>query len=87
MSQREATVTKFSVTVNGPKMHKEFMLNERVTYKIHRESDEKFVGTIVGVSSIHVINIYIVLLDEPLTLPGYEGWRAIAIPGTELTGI
>ena len=65
-------------------MHREFMLNERVTYKICPESDERFVGTIVGVASIHVINVYIILLDEPLTMPGYVGWRAITVPGSLL---
>ena len=43
-------------------------------------------GTVVGVSSIHVIFTYIVLLDRPVQIEGEE-MRAIVVVGPDLRGL
>jgi len=67
-----------------PSFHKNFQINQRVSCCICPETDIRITGTIIGIASMHVIFNYVILLDESLTLLGYEGWRGLSIPGTEL---
>lgn len=65
-----------------PTMHPDYPIGLRCKVKLTQESNEEFVGTITGVASIHIVYTYIVTLDKPLTLPGFEGWTTIAGWGT-----
>lgn len=46
--------------------------------------EDKFVGTVVGIATIHVIFTYIVLLDTPSEDPDFGLCRAIVVQGTGL---
>jgi hypothetical protein len=65
-----------------PTMHPDYPIGLRVMVKIAPENNEQFVGTITGVASAHIVFTYIITLDKPLTLPGYEGWGTIPGWGT-----
>lgn len=61
-----------------PSLHKTIPLNTRVSIPLINR-----VGLVVGISSMHVIFHYIVLLDEEYEIP--EGKvKAVAVSGTEL---
>lgn len=70
-----------------PTLHKSVPLQTRV--RTIKDSGYPVVtGRVVGVASIHIIFTYIVLLDEPILLPGaweeVERHDAITVPGTAL---
>lgn len=66
-----------------PLLHPAYNVGDRVvvdssTTDIGRELH----GEICGVAWAHIIFAYIVLLDEPLSVAGYDKpWRAISVPG------
>jgi hypothetical protein len=64
-----------------PSMHKEFAINERVAFE---EGSVKGTGTIIGIASVHVFFTYVILLDNPLKLEGFENWRGIVMSGCQL---
>ncbi len=66
-----------------PTLHKEFFVNQRVRYT-YGDIGVTGTGTIIGIASMHVIFVYIVLLDEPIDSEIVKGWRGLAIPGTQL---
>lgn len=65
-----------------PTLHYEIPIGTRVTVGQPYCSERN--GTIVGISSCHVIFTYIVLLDEPVDSV-YGQMRAIAVNGPELS--
>jgi hypothetical protein len=66
-----------------PTFHKPIPMNARVVVPAGFASIEPLRGTVVGISSIHVLFFYIVLLDAPLQTP-YGEQRAIAVSGSQL---
>lgn len=46
--------------------------------------EDRFVGTVVGIATMHVIFTYIVLLDTPWQDPDFGLTRAIVVQGTGL---
>lgn len=65
-----------------PTMHEDFKINQRVSFDV--AENIKGTGRIIGVSSKHVIFIYIVLLDKSLDIEGYRDWSAIPVSGCHL---
>lgn len=65
-----------------PEMHEDFKIDQRVSFDVAELI--KGTGQIIGVASMHVIFHYIVLLDEPLDVLGYEKHRAISVSGCSL---
>ena len=70
----------------NPTLHNPVPMESCVSIpKYYSNSGERILGTVVGISSMHVIFQYIVLLDEPLKTP--EGTvRAVVVNGPELVG-
>lgn len=67
-----------------PTFHEDFQIDQRVSFRISGEGPT-LTGTIVGVSSVHIISFYIILLDEPYVVPEYNApWRAVVMPGGEI---
>ena len=60
-----------------------FFPGDRVEIKMNTMGKTGITGEVVGVSMRHIIDIYIVLLDEPLE----SGWRACAIPSSGLIAL
>ena len=73
------------ITEPQPTLHKPIPMNTRV--RLPRYFSDPFrtpiLGTVVGISSIHVIFTYIVLLDVPLTI-SYGVVKAVVVSGPEL---
>lgn len=67
-----------------PTLHKPIPMGARVVLPEEFYGGGK--GTVVGISSMHVIFNYIVLLDEPKEDSDYGTWKAISVSGTVLTG-
>lgn len=72
-----------------PALHRPVPMNSRVlvpsNYLGRPEADlASRTGTVVGISSMHVIFTYIVLLDIPYNDPDYGEMKALAAPGSEL---
>lgn len=65
-----------------PALHKPVPMDTRVRIPAHYLG-KPAVGTVVGVSSVHVIFTYIVLLDEAVSSE-YGKIRALSINGAEL---
>lgn len=65
-----------------PALHKPVPMNSRVRLPLQWTVREAK-GTVVGISSMHVIFIYIVLLDEAIETE-YGTCKAMACPGSEL---
>ena len=71
-----------------PTLHKPIPMNTRV--RVVKDfwgsgiQENQFVGTVVGIASMHVIFIYIVLLDTPALDPDFGEIRAIPIGGSGL---
>lgn len=65
-----------------PTLHKPVPLESRVRLPFHYFGKE-VKGTVVGISSMHVIFVYIVLLDEAQDSE-FGKVRAVAVPGAEL---
>jgi hypothetical protein len=69
-----------------PTLHPDFEIGIRV--KAELGEGVTVTGKITGVSHMHVIFSYIILLDEPLEVPGWKTpWETIVIPGGQLTPI
>lgn len=66
-----------------PTLHKPVPLGTRVRVSADFGSYSSLTGVVVGISSIHVIFQYIVLLDT-IVESEYGQMRAAAIPGTHL---
>lgn len=64
-----------------PTLHPDYAVPSRVI--VHPSmTGREMSGEIVGIATCHIIFTYIVLLDEPLQVPGYDKpWRAISVPG------
>lgn len=65
-----------------PTLHKPIPMDSRVRIQESFLGEETY-GTVIGVSSMHVIFTYIVLLDSPRTAD-FGTYRAVAVHGTEL---
>jgi len=67
-----------------PTLHEDFGIGTKVKFNIDlSHPDEKICGTIAGVSTCLVVFFYIILLDVPLLVPGYDTpWLAITMPGS-----
>ena len=71
----------------NPTLHKPVPMYSRVKIpKRYHGLDEDVIGTIVGVSSVHVIFTYIVYLDNELK-SSFGSVRGIVVPGPELEGL
>lgn len=70
-------------TINLPTLHQPIPMETRVRVPKHYLGHEA-VRTVVGISFMHVIFSYIVLLDEPIS-SGYGIQRATCVGGAELT--
>ena len=68
-----------------PTMHKPVPINSRVKIPNYysKDKNKNFFGTVVGISSMHVIFTYIVLLDEFLESE-FGDLKAVVVHGTEL---
>lgn len=67
-----------------PALHFEFKIGDRVKWDLYGNGNHTGVGTITGIATIHIIFNYTITLDQPLDIPGYEGWTTFTIPGTLL---
>ena len=68
-----------------PALHEDFEIDQKVTIDL---DGLKATGTIIGISSAHIIFSYIVLFDEPLKVPDYDKlWKAVTIFGGQLKKI
>lgn len=67
-----------------PSLHKPIPMNSRVVVPAHYLG-KGVSGRVVGISSMHVIFIYIVLLDVPIDSE-YGRMEAISVSGSELNG-
>lgn len=68
-----------------PSLHKPVPMNSRVVIPSYfHASKSPVLGTVVGISSMHVIFTYIVLLDEPIETE-FGQMRAVVVNGAELT--
>ena len=66
--------------MNKPTLHREVPMESRVLIpSTYRNDGKSRLGTVVGISSMHVIFTYIVLLDEPI-----KDFRAVVVNGPEL---
>lgn len=66
-----------------PTIHPDYHVGLRVEAEL--EPGRKVLGRIVGVSWQHIFSVYIVLLDEPLKVPGWAvPWEAVTLPGGQL---
>lgn len=65
-----------------PSLHKSVPIGARVRVPSHYLGHAA-VGTVVGISSVHIIFFYIVLMDEPFPSE-YGECRALTVSGSEL---
>jgi hypothetical protein len=65
-----------------PTMHKDYKIGDRVEFLL---AGQKIQGEIGGISHQNIAFTYLVLLDIPLDVPGYDRpWKVVSIWGTEL---
>ncbi len=66
-----------------PTIHPDFAMEARVKMKENfgLENLSGRTGTIIGMGSDHIFNIYIVLLDGPPHQRDDQAMRAVAMPG------
>lgn len=59
-----------------------FGIGDLVSIKSMTGLDEMngLTGKIVGVAVRNVYNFYVILLDKPLVISGFEGWTGVVIP-------
>lgn len=74
---------KSGAKLNYPSMHKPIPMGTRVRVPAGYACANEIVGTVVGISSWHVVFMYIVLLDEALDTD-YGFQRAISVHGASL---
>ena len=66
-------------------LHKPLPMNSRVIIPSGYINDKEFHGTVVGISFLHIIFSYIVLLDNPVDTE-YGEQRAVVVQGSALEG-
>jgi hypothetical protein len=68
-----------------PGLHRDFQIEEHVRFEIGPGIERT--GRITGISSEHIVFIYIITLDEPLIVKGHDRpWTTVTIPGGCLKG-
>lgn len=70
--------------MNTPPLHKTFNVGDKVHFEIEATSGT---GTIGGIATRSLIRLYIVILDEPLDIEGYENWKAVVLHAMHLRTI
>lgn len=67
-----------------PALHPDYEIDQRVLCDLG--DGRKVSGSIAGVGFQHIVCSYIVILDEPMLVEGWDQpWKAIVIPGGQLT--
>jgi hypothetical protein len=64
-----------------PTLHHDYQINDRVWFTLE-EGGPKHRGYIGGVGFTHVIFGYLIVLDEPIEVPGWTApWTVVSVPG------
>ena len=74
--------------MHKPTLHKEVPMGTRVYIPLtyHSDKTKRLAGTVSGISSMHVVFGYIVILDEELPSE-FGNLKAVVVNGPELEGI
>jgi hypothetical protein len=66
-----------------PALHHDFQIDDYVSFLV--APDDRRFGTVVGVSTQHIIFTYIILLDIPMHVDDHDRpWRAVTMSGGQL---
>lgn len=69
-----------------PTLHNPIPMGTKVKIPDHYLKEKGVTGVVAGISSIHVIFIYTVILDREVSST-YGNIRVLCVPGTELEGL
>jgi hypothetical protein len=70
----------------SPTLHEDFLINTRVSFDVG-DGVRRF-GVISGIGFQHIIFAYLITLDVPIHVPGWNTpWTVISLPGGLLTKV